>query len=271
MSRHNLTDREWKSIRVFLPAERPSRPGRPWMPHRRVINGILFVLISGCSWRDLPEEFGKWNTVYRRLARWTREGLWDRIRRRLLHKLNQKKRINRQLWCIDGSVVRAHRSAAGARKDAENPEKPALGRSRGGYTTKMHVLTDAAGILLSVTVTAGQKHEAPEFPNVMRNADLSLRPKKQRPTALAGDKAYSTHAIRNWLRDFGIKDVIPQKSNECRTTRFAKKTYRRRNIVERVIGKLKECRRIATRYEKTKEHYLAMIKIAAIRQMIKAL
>lgn len=271
MSRHNLTDLEWKSIRVFLPAERSSKPGRPWIPHRQVINGILYVLITGCSWRDLPEEFGKWNTVYHRLARWTREGLWDRIRRRLLHKLNQKRRINRQVWCIDGTVVRAHRAAAGARKDTENPEKPALGRSRGGYSTKIHVLTDATGILLSVTVTAGQKHEAPEFPNVMENADLSLRPKKHRPTAVAGDKAYSTKAIRDWLKHFGIKDVIPKKSNQRRSTRFAKKVYRRRNIVERVIGKLKECRRIATRYEKTKEHYLAMIKIASIRQMIRTL
>ncbi len=271
MSRHNLTDREWKSIRGFLPAERAVRPGRPWIPHRQVINRILFVLVTGCSGRDLPPEFGKWNTVFRRLARWTREGLWDRIRKRVLHKLNPKRRISRQIWCIDRSVVRAHRSAAGARKDGRNPEEQALGRSRGGYSTKIHILTDATGILLSVTATAGQKGEAPEFPNVMDKTELSLVRKAQRPKAVAGDKAYSTHAIRDWLRNHGIKDVIPRRSNERRTTRFAKQIYRKRNIVERVIGRLKECRRIATRYDKTKEHYLAMIKIAAIRHLIKAL
>ena len=68
MSRHNLTDREWKSIRGFLPSERPAKAGRPWISHRQMINGILYVLVTGCSWRDLPEEFGKWNTVYRHLS-----------------------------------------------------------------------------------------------------------------------------------------------------------------------------------------------------------
>jgi len=229
------------------------------------------VLVTGCGWRDLPEEFGKWNTVYCRLARWTREGLWDRIRRRLLYKLNQKRRINRQLWCIDGSVVRAHRVAAGARKDTKNPPENGLGRSRGGYSTKLHVLTDAAGSLLSVTITAGQAGEAPEFQNVMNQADLSLHRKPQRPRAVAADKAYSSTAIRNWLNCRGIKDVIPRRSNESRPGRFPKQLYRQRNIVERVIGRLKECRRIATRYEKTSEHYIAMIKIASIRQLIRNL
>jgi len=132
-------------------------------------------------------------------------------------------------------------------------------------------LTDANGILLSVTATAGQKGEAPEFPNVMDKTELSLVRKVKRPKAVAGDKAYSTHAIRDWLRNHGVKDVIPRRSNERRTTRFAKQAYRKRNIMERVIGRLKECRRIATRYAKTKEHYVAMIKIAAIRHLIKAL
>ena len=62
MSRHNLTDSEWKTIRVFLPAERSGKAGRPWKPHRTVINGILFVLRTGIPWEDLPTEFGKFKT-----------------------------------------------------------------------------------------------------------------------------------------------------------------------------------------------------------------
>ena len=74
MSRHNLTDLEWKSIVVYLPAERSGRAGRPWKPHRQVVNGIIFVLRTGIAWEDLPTEFGKWKTVYNRFRRWVKSG-----------------------------------------------------------------------------------------------------------------------------------------------------------------------------------------------------
>ena len=135
---------------------------------------------------------------------------------------------------------------------------------------KIHLLTDAHGNLLSATVKAGQQGEAPEFLNVMADADPSFSRKKQRPKAVAGDKAYSTHAIQTWLRSHqGIWDVIPRCSNERRTTRSAKQAYRQWNVAERLISKLKEYRRTATRYEKTKARYLAIIKdhhISAPRQ-----
>ena len=269
MSRHDLTDREWNAIRVYLPAERPRRPGRPWAPHRRVINGILWVLAAGCGWRDLPAEFGKWQTIYNRFRRWTQEGLWDRILSCLLRRLDRCGRVDRSLWCVDGSVVRAHRVAAGGRRDRKWPETQALGRSRGGYSTKIHVVTDAKGLLLGVTVTAGQEGEAPEFPRVMRSVKLGLQQKRRRPRAVAGDKAYSTRAIREWLTSRGIKDVIPRPSNQRRTGRFPRHTYRKRNIVERVIGHLKESRRVATRYDKLASSYVAMITIAAIRHLLR--
>jgi transposase len=272
VSRHNLTDREWKSIRVFLPAERSGRAGRPWKPHRQVINGILFILRTGIAWEDLPTEFGKFKTVYNRFRRWVKSGLWQRIFERLIARLLGDGEIDFELWCVDGTVIRAHKAAAGAKKGAltteENAAKQALGRSRGGYSTKLHLLTDGQGIPLAVTATPGQRNEGPEFPNLMAACLINMFRKANRPTAIAGDKAYNTKEIRAQIKKLEIQDVIPKKSNQIQDPNFDKTTYKLRNIVERLIGWTKENRRIATRYEKIIDNYLAMVHIAITRMII---
>ena len=130
MSRHNLTDREWKSIRVFLPAERSGRAGRPWKPHRQVINGIIFVLRTGIAWEDLPAEFGKYKTVYNRFRRWVKSGLWQRIFEKLIARLHGDGEIDFEIWCVDGTVVRAHKAAAGAKKGKLTTEENATSVDR---------------------------------------------------------------------------------------------------------------------------------------------
>ena len=226
MSRHNLTDREWNAIRVFLPAERPNRSGRPWTPHRQVIDGILWVLRTGCIWADVPSEFGKSKTLYNRFWRWTREGLWDRVFNALIRHRDAMGQVNRSLWCVDSSVIRAHRVASGARKgkldSEENARKNALGRSRGGYSTKIHIATDQKGLPLAITATPGQAGETPEFQKLFDRIPFSLYRRKQRPRALAGDRAYSAHATRTHLKAKGIADIIPKRPNETPRPRFPK-------------------------------------------------
>ena len=272
MSRHNLTDIEWETIRVFLPAERSGKAGRPWKPHRQVINGIIFVLRTGLAWRDLPAQFGKYKTVYNRFRRWVKSGLWQRMFETLITRVVGDGEIDFELWCVDGTVVRAHKAAAGARKGEltteENATKQALGRSRGGYSTKLHLLTDGQGIPLSVTATPGQRNEGPEFPNLIAACLINMFRKIRRPDAIAGDKAYNTKKIRAQIRKLGAKDVIPKNSNQIRDPSFDKTTYKLRNIVERSIGWIKEHRRIATRYEKRIENYLAMVHIAIVRMIL---
>lgn len=272
MSRHNLTEFEWDAIREYLPAERTGEAGRPWKPHRNVIDGILFVLHTGVPWQDLPMGFGNYKTVYNRFRRWVKSGLWQRIFESLIERILKAGEIDFELWCVDGTIVRAHRVASGAPKTNETPqenaEKHALGRSRGGYSTKLHFLTDGQGIPLGVTATAGQRNEAPEFENVMNACLINTFRKAKRPDALAGDKAYSSTAIRHYISKLGIEDVIPSRTNEKRNENFDKGKYRSRNIVERAIGWIKEFRRVATRYEKIVDNYLAMVKIAITRMLL---
>lgn len=115
---------------------------------------------------------------------------------------------------------------------------------------------------LGVLVTAGQAHESKSFEALMDTVKIRRR---RRPDAVAGDKGYSYPRIRFWLSRRGIEAVIPSRSDQPRV-RISKAKYRGRNVVERCIGWLKWCRRVATRYEKLAESYLAMLKLAMIQR-----
>ena len=156
-------------------------------------------------------------------------------------------------------------------QNEENDELNALGRSRGGYSTKLHVMTDANGTLLSATTTPGQRNESTEFMALMANCELNLHRLAKRPEALTGDKGYSSNAIRETIEKLSIAAVIPTRSNETPNEGFDSKTYRKRNVVERAIGWLKESRRIATRYDKLASSYLAFVQLAAMRRIMKSI
>jgi transposase len=117
MRRYELSDRQWARIApLFSRRSRAVRPGRPPVDYRTVVHGILWVLHTGAPWRDLPERYGPWETVYSRFNRWRRDGTWARVATSLLDELDELGRIDRDLWCVDGTVIRASRAAAGAPK-----------------------------------------------------------------------------------------------------------------------------------------------------------
>lgn len=109
---YELSDEQWDQIKDLLPAN--GERGGQWKDHRLLIDGILWILSDGGRWRNLPERFGPWQTVYDRFRKWCRTGLWERILRRLQVRKMHDGTIDWELFAIDGSVVRAHQSAAGA-------------------------------------------------------------------------------------------------------------------------------------------------------------
>lgn len=153
-----------------------------------------------------------------------------------------------------------------------------MGRSRGGLSTKIHLLCDGAGHPLHSHLTAGQAHEASVFEDVLIGADEALVDRRGNwiawPIALAGDKGYRAAWIDDTLLELGIRPIIPSKENEDRDARpveFDREAYRDRNIVERLIGWLKECRRIFSRFEKTAKNYGGMLKMAFIQRYLRIL
>ncbi len=114
--RYELTDEAWERIEPLLPTQQ--RGGR-WAEHRTVLNGMFWVLNTGAQWRDMPERYGKWETVYGRYRRWTREGLFDRILTRLHISLDDYGRIDWSVFDVDGTNIRAHRCAGGGSESSK--------------------------------------------------------------------------------------------------------------------------------------------------------
>lgn len=162
------------------------------------------------------------------------------------------------------------------KNDPEEPEDHALGRSRGGFSTKIHILCDRNGHPLSFQLTAGQDHESTALVAVLEGADAELVDGEGKPVAwplaLAGDKGYRADWIDECLLNLEIEPVIPSKANEDQDARpiiFDEEAYRQRNIVERLIGWLKESRRIFSRFEKTAKNFAGMIKMAFIHRYLR--
>ena len=174
---------------------------------------------------------------------------------------------------------RARGSLCGGRRKKEDPQEPAdhaLGRSRGGFTTKIHLLCDNQGHPLHFALTAGQAHESTALMPLLDGADEVLLDGTGDPVAwpaaLAGDKGYRADWIDETLVAMEITPVIPSKVNEDPTARpgeFDRQAYWDRNIVERLIGWLKECRRIFARFEKTAVTFGGMIKMAFIERYLR--
>lgn len=141
------------------------------------------------------------------------------------------------------------------------------------------MVVDGRGLPLAAEVTAGQRHEATQFEKVLDAVRIPQRVgrPRSRPRNVAGDKGYSYDRIRRWLRRRGIGAVIPRRSDQRgrrrrgRPLKFDKDLYRRRNVVERCVGWLKECRAVATRFEKLARHYLGMVKTAMIERYLRLL
>ncbi len=149
-----LTDEQWTKIRAFLRQDAHVYVGADEQECRRFVEAVLWIDRSGAQWRFLPKEYGNWNTVYKRFARWCDRGVWARM---VAHFADDP---DLEHGILDSTIVRAHPCAAGAEKNGTVAEQ-ALGRSRGGCSTKIHVLVDGLGNPLRVLLTAGQRHASP--------------------------------------------------------------------------------------------------------------
>jgi transposase len=283
--RYELQNRQWERIQHLFPElNHHGQPGHPWKPHRQLLNGILWRLHSGAPWRDVPSRYGPWQTVYDRFSRWRLDGTWMRILTYLLDHLERHGRLGRDLWCVDATIIRATRAAGGAEKDPDlvpwllgpktrqfmEPPEHALGYSRGGFGTKVHLLIENHGIPVGVYLTGGQRHECKAFVPLMGHVLLSHhRDRPFWPRKMAGDKGYSYPEVRAWLKRYKIRAVIPTRKDQPQDPNFDKATYRRRNLIERVIGWFKECRALGTRYEKLAVSYLALWIVAMIDKLLK--
>ncbi len=168
-----------------------------------------------------------------------------------------------QVHYVDSTTARA----SARRRCQGGPDAEALGRSRGGFSTKIHLRVEGGGKPFTFVLTPGQAHEAPHLLTLLNQGAVKRkgpdRP-KPRPHRIVADKGYTGQPNRALLRRRGIRFTIPRRSNERRPGTFDRVLYLQCNRIERLINRLKQFRRIATRYEKRAENYLAILTIAAI-------
>jgi len=250
MIRGLMTDEEWAIFAPFLTTA-SSRGGRPPRNHRHRLDGILWICRTGAPWRDLPAAFGKWNSVWKQFRRWCESGVWDL----LLQALADSGGALDMLQMIDSTIVRAHRCAA-SEKTAE--QNQALGRSRGGFSTKIHVRCNAAGLPIGVVLSEGEAHDVTAYDGLMQQRDSD-------PGAMLADKGYDSDTIRHDLRDSGATPEIPSRSNRKVQYSISKPLYALRSRIECFIGHLKEQRRIATRYDKLATSFAGFVLLGCIR------
>jgi transposase len=151
MHRHQLTDEQWTIVEPLIPSKH-ARTGRPPADRRQMLDGIMWILRTGAPWRDLPDRFGPHQTVYDYYSHWRHDGVFDRVLLALQIRLDRQGKIDWDLWCIDGSHVRAARCAAGAGKKVSSGTRTKVSRR----TTRWAAVAadSAASSIWSLTATA---------------------------------------------------------------------------------------------------------------------
>jgi transposase len=246
-----LTDALWQRLAAVLAATKSPAGAPPALPDRAFVEAVLYVARTGIPWRDLPRCFGRWDAVDQRFRRWQQAGHWQALFQAAPQALAQI-----DLLLFDTTVVRAHPHAAGARKVSGGQAAQALGRSRGGFGTKIHVAAADERTAVAVVLTPGQQGDATVF-----DALLGAVPANVPVGCAAADMAYDSDAIRGALLARDIAPVIPSHPRRTEPIPHVPALYRQRNRVERLINKLKQFRRIATRYEKLGATFLAFVQL----------
>jgi len=253
-----LSDEAWERIAELFPRANGKKGFEQEIPSRHVFEAVLYRMRLGCPWRDLPPAYGYWHAIYMRWQRWVEAGVPERVAAAVQKQKLTSGELDLALVLLDSTVVRAHQHAAGARKK-RGPQ--ALGRSRGGFGSKLHLAAvSEKGGVIAAAVSPGQCGDAPVAAALLEKV-CELEAVK----TVCADRAYDSDAIRAQIKAAGKRAAIPPMKGRKRQYRYGKKTtYRQRNRIERLVNRLKQFRAIATRYEKLKDMFLALVSTALI-------
>ena len=218
-SRHDLSDEQWSRVALLMTG-RPGQLGGVADDNRRFLNAVIHINKTGVPWRDLPLSFGKWDTVYHRFNEWCKKGGWQCIFEALQDP-------DLEWLMIDSTGIRAHRHAAGLNTDASDED---LGRSRGGFGTKIHAGFDALGNPVAFELSPGQGADVTHAEAVIGG---------RQPEVVIGDKWYDSDAFVETLRTRGIDVVVRPRANRTAPREYDAVLYRERNKAERGFNLLK--------------------------------
>lgn len=239
---YHIKNNEWKVIFSFLQGIK-SIHTKNETKLRIFVEAIWYIARSGCQWRLLPDCYGKWRSVHQRFMRWVEKGIWSYLMQHV--KIDQ---TDMESVMIDSTIVRAHACSAGYIKDGQ--EKAALGRSKGGFSTKIHAIVDALGNPLKFILTAGQRNDITQGKNLIE--DISN-------ANVIADKAFDSNDLIANIEIQYCQPVIPPKKNRKLQREYDEHLYKERHLIECFFGKIKHFRRIFSRFDKKPEAFLAFL------------
>lgn len=224
--------------------------GRPPKDDRVMVTGIWFVLKAGSPWRDLPAEFGPWNSVYTRFRRWCRKGLWSK----LLAILNED--ACSAIRSIDCTHIKVHQDASNA---AGGAAAQAIGKTKGGPNTKLAAVVDGLGRAIGLNLAAGNRNDLRAIAPLIE---------KLQDCWVIGDRGFDAGTFRRELLAANARPCIPPRVCNKLKYHYSELLYRHRHVVENFFARIKRMRRVGTRYEKLSETFLGFVTFAAILDWI---
>ena len=245
-----LTQAQYERIAPHLPVQR----GNVSLSNRQVLNTILYVAEHGCKWRGLPARFGNWHTIYTRMNRWSKNGVLDLVFEHLQRE--QIARIKLEAMSMDSTIVKVHPDGTGALK---KNARQAIGQSRGGWTTKIHMVAADARTAITFSLSPGQVHDAPEGRKLLNRLG-----QQHNSPSLIMDRAYEGDETRQLALALGYEPVVPPLRTRIEPWEYDREMYKRRNEIERLFRRLKRFRRIFSRFEKLDAVFLGFIVFALI-------
>lgn len=244
-----IPDSMWQQIEKVLPPEKkPGTPGRPPVPFRTVLNGILFILRTGCPWNAVPSAFGSGSTCHRRFQEWVEAGLFETIVELLLRCYDQLRGID---WTWQAADAKTLPAPLGGSQTGPNPTD--LGKSG----TKRHLLVDGRGVPLSMHLSAANRHDLKSLSDLLGNGRFTERkePTEEPPQHLCLDKAYDAEEADELLDDLGYTGHIKRQGETDEPGVGEPVHPARRWKVERSISWLNNMRKLRTRWEKKAANY----------------
>ncbi|MCA3720623.1 IS5 family transposase [Phenylobacterium sp.] len=239
-----FSDAQWARIEPLLPTD---VRGKKRVDDRRVLSGIVHALRCGGRWTDCAGVYGPKKTLYNRFVRWAERGIWEDIFSALAGAEDAPDRL-----FVDSTCIKVHRCAGGGKG---GPLAHGVGLTKGGRNTKLHAVCDAKGRPLVLLLTPGNVHDC-------KVAQLCIE--AMPPSAeLVADKGYDSQALREWLAGRGTQAVIPPRKNRKIQYDYDAAIYRQRNVIERMFRRLKDWRRIATRFDRNIKSFIGAIALAA--------
>jgi transposase len=251
VSSRDLTDAQWAVLEPYFasPLLRSDGRGRPWRDARAVLNGVLYVLRTGCAWADLPRCYPPKSTCHDRLQTWIEGGVFEAVLEDLAGDLQQVGWLDLRECFIDGTFAPAKRGG------------PSVGTTKRGKGSKIMAIVEAHGLPVAVTIDSAQPHEIK-----LVEQTLDGRFVDDEPERLIGDKAYDSDAMDRQLSERGIELIAPHRCNRVNRTQDGRSLRRqkRRYKVERFFAWLQAFRRLLVRWEVKAENYLGFVHLACV-------